>query len=109
MAKCERRTLSLTASAATTGEIIDYDEFVGGRVHLPTGSSITTLTFHDSYDDGTTFSAAWDDAATPAAVTRTVAADKSYPIPDALFACERIRIVADAAENVEVVLKKYAI
>ena len=109
MATCERFTLSLTTSETTTGEIDGYDDFVGGRVHIPNGSSITSLTYYDSSDDGTTWSEAWDDASTPAVLTRTVAADKSYPIPDALFAAERIRIKADAAEDVIVVLKRYEI
>ncbi len=109
MSRCERRTLSLTTDSATTGEIKDYDKFVGGRVYVPTGTSHTTLTFYDSDDDGTTWYEAWDDAATPAVLTRTVAAGKSYPIPDALFAAERIRIKSDSAEDVQVVLKGYGI
>ena len=109
MSSCKRVTLALTTDETTTGEITDYDQYVGGRVHVPAGASSTTLTFYDSSDDGTTFHAAWDDAATPAALARTVAAGRSYPIPDALFAAERIRIKSDAAEDVIVVLKKYEI
>lgn len=109
MSSCKRLTLALTTSTATTGEIPDYDRYVGGRVHVPAGASSTTLTFYDSSDDGTTFNAAWDDAATPAALARTVSDGKSYPIPDALFAAERIRIKSDAAEDVVVVLKRYEI
>jgi len=109
MSSCRRLTLSLTTSDTTTGEITDFDRYVAGRVYVPAGAASTTLTFYDSDDDGTTWLAAWDDAATPAAIARTVAAGNSYPIPDALFACERIRIKSDAAEDVVVVLKKYEI
>ena len=109
MSSCIRLTLALTTNSATTGEIADFDQYVAGRVHIPTGANSTTLTYYDSSDDGTTISEAWDDAATPAVLTRTVAAGKSYPIPDALFAAERIRIKSDAAEDVVVVLKQYEI
>ena len=109
MSSCKRITLALTTSETTTGEIDDFDQYIAGRVHVPTGSSHTTLTFYDSSDDGTTWNAGWDDGATPAAIARTVSAGKSYPIPDALFAAERIRIKSDSAEDVVVVLKKYEI
>ncbi len=105
MPKSRRITVALNTAVGTT-EAIDFTDVVAARIHI--SGSTTSLTFHESYDDGTTYSAAWDDAATPAALTRTVATGRSYPIPDALFAAEKIKIVSDAAENAFLVIKEYS-
>lgn len=107
MPKSKRITVALNTAVGTTEEI-DYTQVVGGSIHFAAGAGSTSITYHASYDDGTTYTEAWDDAATPAVLTRTVAAAKSYPIPDALFSAEKIKIVSDAAEDAFLVLKDYS-
>jgi hypothetical protein len=105
LSKLFRRTVrfdvTLTASLATTPDI-GYADFAGGMVHVPTGSSITSLTWYTSHD-GTTYIAAQD--STGVAVTQTVAAAKSYPIPDALFGAGKLKCVANAGGAVYLTFK----
>jgi hypothetical protein len=95
------QTVALTTSAATTPEI-DLDGFAGGSgsVVLPASSSITSLTYHGQRADGT-YAPAQDAAG---AVTQTVAQDKGYLLPAAVFRYRKIRIVANAAGSVDLVL-----
>lgn len=93
---------ALTTSAATTPEI-SIAIFGSGQIHIPTGSTITTLTYHTAPNSGGTYLPAQD--ASGSAVTQTVAATKSYPIPAVLFGAAQIRIVANAAGNVSISLK----
>jgi hypothetical protein len=96
------RTLSLTTSLATT-PVIGYENWAGGSIVIPNGSSITTLTWYGAPTADGTFVAAQD--STGAAVTQTVAAAKAYPIPDALFGYAALKVVADAAGTVIACLK----
>ena len=93
--------LALNTATGTTAEI-QYKKAAGGMIHIPTGSSITSLTWHTSHD-GTTYVAAQDSEG--AAVTQTVAAAKSYPIPDALYGAPYLKAVSNASGNVHVTLK----
>lgn len=95
-------THALTTSASTTPEIsIEY--YGSGQIYVPTGSSITTLTYHVAEKIGGTYLPAQD--ATGTAVTQTVGAAKAYPIPAILFGAVAMRIVANAAGNVIVNVK----
>ena len=96
------QTVALTTSAATTPEI-SVGEFSSGEVYVPTGSSITTLTYHVAPYSGGTYLPAQD--ASGSAVTQTVAQTKAYPIPAILFGAAMIRIVSDAAGSVGIGLK----
>lgn len=98
----ETSTVALTTSAATTPEI-DVSHFASGTIAVPTGSSITSLTYYTAPDMGGTYLAAYDDAGN--AITQTVAAAKSYAMPAAIFGAAAIRIKANAAGNVTVALK----
>ena len=95
-------TAALTTSLATTAAI-DISHHAWGTVHIPTGSSITSLTYYTSIAPNGTFVAAQD--STPAAIVQTVGAAKSYPLPSALFGAAAIKIVANAAGNVDISLK----
>ena len=95
-------SVALNTAVGTTGEI-NYINYCGGTIHVPSSSSITSLTWHSSNEPGGTFVASYDKDG--AAVTQTVAAGRSYPIPDALFGSRAIKAVADAAESVLVSLK----
>jgi hypothetical protein len=98
----ESLTLALTTSAGTT-PAVNFAQFAGGRIYIPTGSSITTLTFHDAPTPDGTYLPAQD--ADGEAITLTVEAGKSYPLPDELFAAAQLKIVADAAGSVALALK----
>jgi len=88
---------SLTTSAATTPEI-NKSLFGAGLVHVPTGSSITTLTFHAASAENGTYRALY--TAAGAAVTLTVAAARAYVLPASVDVAPWIRVVADAAGDV---------
>lgn len=95
-------TVSLTTSITTTEEI-GFKGYGGGMVHVPNGSSVTSLTWWSAPEPGGTYEAAYDKDGN--AVTQTVAADQAHPIPLALFGCGAIKAVANAAGNVQVSLK----
>lgn len=93
-------TAAITAAVGTTADI-SYGGYSGGTIHIPTGSGLTSLTFH-SRTGGNNY-ALYD--STGSAVTLTVAADRSYPIPAACFGCELLRIVGNTTGNIIVTLK----
>lgn len=95
-------TVALTTSAATSPEI-DLSHHASGEVFIPTGSPITSLTYHVSQTMGGTYIAAYD--ATPAAIVQTVAAARAYPIPTQLFGAGAMRIVVNSAGSVGINLK----
>lgn len=90
------------ATAVANSQTIGYGPFASGMVHVPTGSSITTLTWHASVDDST-YEAAEDSAS--AAVTQAVAGGQAHPIPAALAGAKYIRATANAAGTIGVTLK----
>lgn len=103
----------LTTSSSTT-PTLGFQNCVAGTIHIPSGSLITTLTWYSGYtapatpsaaESATVFTAAYDSAATPAAVTQTVAADRSYPIPVALAGCRFLRVTGNSAETVYITWK----
>lgn len=98
-------TVALTADATTT-PTIGFQKAVCGTIHIPSGSPITSLTWYSGYtapataseaEAATVFLPAYDSAATPAAVTQTVAAGRSYPIPVALAGSRFLRCVVNSA------------
>lgn len=93
--------VSLTTSLSTT-PTFDFRKWAGGNIMIPAGSSITSLTFYSSLDDGN-YVPLYDSNAT--AVALTVAASGSYPVPDAVFGCSEIKIVANAAGTVDMLFK----
>lgn len=96
------QTVSVTASAGTTGEI-PFEECAGGMIFVPTGSALTSLTFHAGEKSGGTFLPAYD--ADGNALVRTVAAGMAYPIPSALYGAGAIKIVGNDVGTVIVVKK----
>jgi hypothetical protein len=74
-------------------EAIFMENCDGGRIIVPSGSPLTTLTFHESHN-GTTYVAAYDINNT--AVTMTVAAGRSYPLPPTLNPSRFIKITGNA-------------
>jgi hypothetical protein len=87
----------------STSPAIEYANVAGGEIYIPSGSSITSLTWYASPDRGTTWYAAEDSSS--AAVTQTVAAGQCHPIPDALYGCELIQARVNAAGAVSITRK----
>lgn len=97
-----QETVALTDAVGTTQEI-DYSKYADGSIRIPAGSSITSLTFHGAATRGGTFAALYN--ASNAAVTRTVAAERIYAIPDECRGLAAIKIVANVAGTVGLSLK----
>lgn len=86
--------VSLTTSATTTPEI-PFEDCAGGAVFVPTGSTITLLTYHAAPKTGGTYLPLYDKDGN--AVTQTVAAARAYPLPVACYGAGALRIVANNA------------
>jgi hypothetical protein len=105
-----KQVVGINTAIGTTEEI-SYGEFDCGTIHVPNGSTITTLTWWSSPELGGTYEAALkavDVALSPItylATVQTVAADGAYPIPESLKGSVGIKAVANAAGDVEVSLK----
>jgi hypothetical protein len=93
---------SLNTAVGTTQEIV-FGCWIGGQVAVPTGSSITTLTYHATAIQGGTYLPLYDAAGS--AVAQTVTAGRVYAMPEAVFGCAFLKIVVNAAGSVEIVLK----
>lgn len=81
-------TYELTGDEATSPAIPFHDR-ASGAVRIPAGSPITQITWYASL--GGDYSPAYD--ADGVAVTQTVAADRVYPIPEALFGAHDLKAV----------------
>ena len=86
----------------STSPEIDISHAASGTIHIPHAATYVTLTYYTVAPAGTYYAA---QDATPAAITQTVAVDKSYPIPAALFGSGKIQIRANAAGDIIVNLK----
>jgi hypothetical protein len=93
------KSFAITSSAATT-EAIFFGDFASGRIYVPSGSSLTSLTFYDAPSMSGTFLASYDDAASPAAISLSVSAGNSYPIPAKLYGSGAIKMVGNTAGTV---------
>lgn len=93
------QTVTLTTSASTTPEVPLGAKW-RGIVYVPTGSSITTLTFHVSDRVGGTYVPLYTTGG--AAVTQTVAAARAYPLPSSIAGAGSMRIVGDAGGAVTI-------
>lgn len=98
-------TVALTTSAGTTPQIAK-GLYSKGVIHVPAGSSITSLTFHAATESNGTYLPLYEErgSGATAACTRTVSAGKSYELPAAISGAPFIKIVADAAGSVTISL-----
>ena len=94
---------ALTTTLATT-PVIDYRGCVSGEIHIPATAAVLLTWYSCGTYDGT-FVAAYDSAATPAAVTQTISGSKAYPFPIALAGCMFIKCVPDVAVTVALTIK----
>jgi hypothetical protein len=100
----ECTVLKLALKTDATSPAIPFGNFAGGRI-VPTGS-ITSFTYYESFDGGTTWYPCYDSAATPAAIAQTsLTAGRSYPIPVDMFGSKLIQIRVDAAGTAYLSLK----
>lgn len=99
-------TLALTNDIGTTG-VIPFARFNGGSFTLPAAVAGVTFTFWSKSRNGGTFGAQYSDAQPPVATVRTVAASRSYKIPEELAGAYEIAIVSNVAgpETIELNLK----
>ncbi len=99
-------TTSIESVVVSTSEVsskaVPYADFERGMVHVPSGSSITTLTWHVSTKERGTYLPAYNSAG---AVTQTVAAGRSYPIPSDLQGAAWLKMTGNASGSVGVTLK----
>lgn len=102
-------TVPAVADIATASEV-DFREAKCGMIHVPAGSSITTLTFYVSDKIGGTYLPAYTEQ--NAAVALTVAASRAYPIPlslnqvlSALEGAGAFKMIGNVAGTVNVSLK----
>lgn len=94
---------TLNTAVGTTPEI-DWRGATKATIHIPTGSSITSLTYHSAAKPGGTFRPLYKEDATTA-VTQTVAAARSYDVPAACFGAGALKIVVNVAGAVEISIK----
>lgn len=106
--KCAGDEIALNLKTTLSGSTpFNFKPWRGARIQIPSGSPITTLTFYagKSLDnrtgsqDPTAFLLCQDISAL------TVAAGKDYKLPDDLFACHALVILADAAGDVVITTK----
>ena len=95
-------SVAVATSVDDSKEII-FEDWGGGRVYIPSGSSITSLTWYDAPEPGGTYHAANDEDSV--ALVQTVEAGKSYEIPVSLAGAGALKIVGDATGTVTVTLK----
>ncbi len=95
--------LPITLATDDTSPKFNWSDYAGGRVYIPSGATMTTLTFYDAPSYDGTYLATYNED--NEAETMTVAAGRSYPLPAKLFAAGGLQIRANAAEAVIVSLK----
>lgn len=90
-------------TAVANSDEISYGEFSAGEVFVPTGSSITTLTWHVAQTAGGTYLAAYNASG---AIAQTVAAGRAYPIPSDLAGARFLKGTGNAAGSIGLSLKR---
>ena len=97
--------VSVNTAVGTTDEVAIGD-FTMGSFRVPTGSSITTITWYSNVAAGGTGLPANDELSAP--VTQTVSAGNEYALPAALAGMRSILPVGDAAGTINILLKRAA-
>lgn len=97
-------TCPTTTPASTSAQMINTSGASAVSVFIPTGRTITSLAFWAMDKEGGTPLAVYNNS--NAAVTLTVTNGRCYWIPEELFAFPFIGMVANAAEEVLIGIKK---
>jgi hypothetical protein len=93
----------LVGTTVANSGTIPFGDFETGRVYVPVGSTLATLTWHASLESDGAYLPARNESNT--AVTTTVVAGQSYPIPSALVGSRFLKITGDVAGQVGVTMK----
>ena len=101
--KCYSVAVVADAGDIADAGAIDMREYDGALLFIPSGSSITSLTWYASYD-GSTYSAL--NGSDNSAVTQTVAAAKAVHIHPACNVAALLKVVGDAAGTITVCTKR---
>lgn len=93
------------AVGATEGaaQLIDVRGFGTGIIHIPSGSSLTTITVYECGERDGTYQPLR--GGTNSAVTLTVTAGTARCFPDELYACDFIKLVGNVAASCPVHFK----
>ena len=94
---------SVTVSTSESGsDAILKERLAGGSIKIPTGSSITSLTFYGAFQGTDTFFKILD--ADGAVLQRTVAAERIIPLPTECYGIPILKLVGDSSGEVDVFL-----
>ena len=96
-------TTEFTAPSSAAGNGFNFGSSSAGQVRVPSGSSITSLTWYCGDTVGGPWYAVQDGSGN--AVTSTIAAGNSCLIPAACFACHWLLPVGNAAGTINLDLK----
>jgi len=101
--------LTLTNDISTT-QALNYTGFSGGNIILPSGSSITSLTFYGSDKQDGSYAPVYDGTLAGPVAQTIVSIDASVhavgvPIPDACFGYAALKIVANTTGSALATLK----
>lgn len=91
-------TSAIIANGQTISQPIDIRDFTRGSYKTPAALTGTTITFHVSVD-GSTFSALSNETTDAAATSQTVAVNKQYSVPAAVFNYNFVKLVSGTAEG----------
>ena len=91
------------ASAVSNSGIIDYSGWAGGMVYVPSGSSITELTWYASLSEGETFYPVQDGFGN--SVTSSVSGGMSCFIPAECYGAICLKVSGNSSGIVHVSLK----
>lgn len=102
IARRESRNQSVAILTTSSSPDIAIDHAASGELAVPHAETVVTLTYYVKMPDGSYYAA---QDATGTAITQTVAADKAYPIPAALFGAAVLQIRGNVAGNLVITLK----
>ena len=87
-------------SVVADSEEIEKGQQAGGTYTVLSGTSTVTITFYRSKEKGGTYTQVYDKDNT--AISKTVAASRTYPLPDELFGIPWLKLVGDVDGTVEI-------
>lgn len=97
---CTYQSVAITTDS--TSPVIDITNFSSGEVVIPNSTTTVTLTYFVVQPAGVYYTA-YD--STPAAISQTVAANRAYPLPAAIFGAGAIQIRGNVAGTIGLILK----
>lgn len=96
------QNVAVTASLATTA-VIRWRDFFVGTIQVLEGSVATSLTWYSCATEDGTFLPAYDSSG--AAITQTIAANRSYQIPTTLVGAGYLKAVGNDVATIIATMK----